>query len=159
MDSSIRVPCTLIPIYGSNLLLPNSAIAEVLVCEEILKQENQPQWCLGQIRWDNRAIDIISFERIEVPTKQILTKRYIILIIRNPEADAAPPYFGLLATQIPQIVQANSSTLYKNLQPTNTHSCAMSYVSINGKSAIIPDIGKVAQLIQDAYIAQNTMTK
>jgi len=156
MDSSIRVPCTLIPVYGNNLLLPNSAIAEVLVCEEILKQENQPQWCLGQIRWDNRAIDVVSFERIEVPTKQILTQRYIILIIRNPEADSAPPYFGFLATQIPQIVQANSSTLYKDLQPANTHTCAMSYVSINGKHAIIPDIGKIAVMIQDAYAKQTS---
>jgi len=154
MDASPKISCTLFQTGQHNLVLPNSAIAEVLVTTDLATTENKPTWNAGEIRWDRRKIQVVSLDHLASPIKESKKTEYIILVIRNPIPNSPPAYFGIVASAIPQIVLANSSTIHKNLQPTNLHEYSMSYVLLNGRPAMIPDIGRIANLIKKSRISK-----
>ena len=147
MDSSLKISCTLIHTGQHYLILPNSAIAEVLVTSVLNTNEQQPTWGAGQIEWDYQIVPLISFDQLESELQRNNTGKHIILIVRNPVTNGRPAYFGIIASSIPQIVQANSSTLKKNLQPKSLHRYALSYILFNGRPALIPDLPRIAQLL------------
>jgi len=88
MDSSLKVSSTLINTGQQNLVLPNSAIAEVLVTNELLVSDEQPSWIAGYIRWDNKEIQVVTLDQFEAipPTNE--NSGHIILVIRNPEPNS-----------------------------------------------------------------------
>jgi len=150
MDSSLKVSCTLIQAGPHYLILPNSAIAEVVVTKEFSHKSDHPTWSAGQTQWDNQNVELISFEHLGSKSgRHAEGSSHIVLIIRNPIPHSQPKYFGVIASTIPQIVQANSSALRKDLRPSLLHDYSMSYVLINGRPAIIPDIARIANLIKE----------
>jgi len=154
MDSSPKISCTLFQAGQHNLVLPNSSIAEVLVTTDLTTTVDLPRWYAGEIKWDQRKIQVVSLDHLPSPLKNSERPEYIILIIRNPTPNSPPTYFGIIASAIPQIVLANSSTIRKNLQPTNLHEYSMSYVLLNGRPAMIPDIERIANLIKESQLSE-----
>jgi len=156
-DTSINVACTLIPVQGYHLLLPNHCISEVLMCSNIEDYHSPSHWCIGQVPWMHEKRPIVSFEKLEANIQLANKKKSIIIILQLPTSGSGPGsqssnnemfHFGLLANRIPQVVQANEQSLDREINPTNPHHYAMSYVMINGKPALIPDIQRIAKLLQ-----------
>ena len=148
-DRSQKVNCTLVPVQGFNLLIPNACIEEVLIRSDIKTNEGGSPGCIGWITWSNQSLPLISFENIDEKIGYTLGKKSIIVLLRHFSKDSNIIYFGILANQIPQVIQANTQTLDKQLTPNSTHSYALSYVSISGKPAIIPDIPRIADSIEN----------
>ena len=149
MVASIKIACTFVPVRKFNLLLPNSAIAEVIVSQSLEKKINSPQWLLGTTQWQNEEIDIIGFDKIDSSDDSPENLKSIIIIVRNPSITGAMRHFGIMTKNRPHIVEANSHTLDKNLHPRASHSHAKSYVVINGKEALIPNIELLAKTIEE----------
>jgi len=140
MHTSIKIPCTLIPTNNVNLILPNSAIEEVIVSDAIKPLPHTPSWITGSICWHNQNINIVTFDQPHVTDETNRSGKHIIVVVRNPSADNNRAFFGILAKNMPQVIEANTQNIDRNLRPENTHTHAKSYVYINGKDAIIPDI-------------------
>ena len=52
-----ELSCVMIPLNGTQLLLPNVSIAEILPWRRVKALENGPQWCLGVLNFS-----ILDFE-------------------------------------------------------------------------------------------------
>ena len=152
MNVSIKIPCTLIPVKRFNLLLPNSAIAEVIVTNEIQTVPDAPPWLYGTVNWQNHNIKIILFDQIDTQDIRPEPHKSVITIIRNPVPNSKPAFLGILVRKTPQVLDANSHNLDRNLHPKNNHSCAISYATINGKDALIPNIESLVNLVDKASI-------
>lgn len=144
-ELALNVACTLIPIQGYNLLLPNRCIAEVLMRTEIEKTSSHLPWHLGQVDWYGEKLPIISVEKLESKVQLVPKKKFIIVVIQCQINNAESAYFGILANHIPQVTRANDQSLDREINPQKTHQYAMSYLNINGKSALIPDIQRMAK--------------
>jgi len=159
MDTSIKIPCALIPLNQCQLLLPTSAIAEILYCDELKVTDHTLPWLFQLTDWQNQAIRVIDFEKINSPDQTILNTKNIVVIVRKindrakQDADAGSSdtdhcgFFGILAKNTPQIVEANSRNLDRNLHPKNTLSHVKCHIDINHTQAIIPDIPSLASLV------------
>jgi len=147
-DSSISVACTLIPIQGYNLLLPNQCIAEILIRSEIKNASSLHSWCIGEVNWFEEMLPIVLFERLETPTKLTPGKKNIIVAVQFPINNSEDIRFGIVANHTPQVIRANNQTMDREINPKKTHDYALSYISINGKSALIPDLHRIATLLQ-----------
>jgi len=148
LNSSINVACTLIPIQNYNLLVPNQCVAEILIRPEIKCFSSPDTWHIGEVNWLKETLPIVLFEKLEVPAKAILSEKNIIVAIQFPLNNTEIIRFGVLANHTPIVVQVNNQTMDREINPRKTHNYALSYVSVNEKSALIPDLHRIATLLQ-----------
>jgi len=148
IDSSINVACTLIPVQSYNLLVPNQCVAEILIRPEIKGFNSPNTWCIGEVNWFNETLPVVLFEKLEAPAKPIRGKKNIIVAVQFPLNNTEIIRFGILANHTPQVVQANNQTIDREINPRKTHDYALSYVSIGEKSALIPDLHRIATSLQ-----------
>ena len=148
---SIKIPCTLIPVKRFNLVLPNSAVAEVISRKEINQEKANQVWLLGTIEWQNDKIPVIEFDKIDEADQESEYTKYTIIIVRNclpgNENNNRIEHFGILAKSMPQVIEANAHSIGKELHPQISHSQAKSYLTFHGKAALIPDIESIVRLI------------
>lgn len=154
-DISISVACTLIPVHGYNLLLPNQCISEIIIRSEISQSNTSTNasdsWCIGETEWLSEKLPVIQFEKLNpsVKSNPIPGKNNIIVVVQFPLDDKKTSYFGILANQTPQVIQANNQTMDREINPKKTHDYALSYVQIKNKSTLIPDLLRIANSLQN----------
>lgn len=153
MDTSIKISCTLIPVSKHSLLLPNSAIAEVLICGELTPPADSPSWLCGILNWQNHDVCVIDFDIIGSTDKSAPISKNTVVIVRNPANEKQTPFFGILAKSIPQVIEANSRNIDRNLHPKNPHSHATSYINISNTEAIIPNIASLINTMENINLA------
>jgi len=143
-DTSLKTACTLVPAQSFNLLIPNCCIAEVLIHTIISSSSPDNSWYIGNTLWNGEEIPIISFEKLDPAYSFKQKDKSIIVIVNYPSPDKSKIFhFGIMANQFPQVVQANNQTIDRELNPKNSHQYALSYVYIDGKSALIPDLPRI----------------
>lgn len=141
----------LIPLAECYLLLPNTAVIEILEYIEpdisaiSLHMPHHPQGILGEMNWNGEAIDMFSWElytgkRLPPPT---ITQCFVV--IRLPQPNTKPATVALLSQRIPhlltvkpdmlQSVPADDAGVFKGGIP----------VRVNGEAAWIPDLTQLQQ--------------
>ena len=60
-----QVDCLSINTGQSNLLVPMPAIAEIILNQELIADEEKPQWMCGWIKWRNLTIPLIDFAALQ----------------------------------------------------------------------------------------------
>ncbi len=158
MDTSLKIPCTLIPTNGHNLLLPNSGIAEVIICNKLASfttTSKIPHWVIGVLHWQEQNVYIIDFNGIDNHDSIINRKenaKRTIVIIRNSSKENSTnkvAFFGIIINGTAKVIEVNSLNIDKNRYPETSHSHAISYVDINHIEAIIPNIPALTGLIEE----------
>ncbi len=146
VDTVNNVACTLVPVQGFNLLIPNQCIAEILTRPNIDKNNSSHNGCIGKTNWLNKKLPIILFEQLNTSEKLTTShdKKNIIIVIHFPLNKNESIHFGILMNQTPQVIPANNQTMDREINPKKTHQYALSYVQISGKSALIPDLQRIA---------------
>ena len=61
-DTEVR--CMLIPMRSGRLLLPSTAVAEVIGYRTPDADDDQPEWMQGTVSWHQRDIPVLDFERL-----------------------------------------------------------------------------------------------
>jgi chemosensory pili system protein ChpC len=100
-DQAIR--CMQLPLQGLQLLVPNSAVAEIIgyVAEQPAASE-QP-WLDGLITWRGVSIPVVSFEWLCHMEAAEPGARSRIAVLYNPlESRDELPYFGVILQDIPR---------------------------------------------------------
>ena len=142
--------CMMIPADQETLLLPTSVMAEVVDFEAPRPIDKAPPWLLGQFDWENRQVPVFSFGALingtevgEVP------RRSKIMILKSLTDSTRMPYLGLLMSDLPRPIQVRE----KDPQETGDDKKSLgvfSRVQLEGEDAIIPDLDRLAHLVEHA---------
>ncbi len=100
--NSESIRCMLLPLSSINLLIPNSAVAEVIGYFTPTALADSSRWFPGVVMWRGVHVPVISIEEMCSIDAQIVGARSRIAIIYNPEKDAELPYLGIHIQDIPR---------------------------------------------------------
>ena len=100
--NSESIRCMLLPLSSINLLIPNSAVAEVIGYFTPTTLTDSSRWFPGVVMWRGVHVPVISIEEMCSIDAPIVGARSRIAIIYNPEKDAELPYFGIHIQDIPR---------------------------------------------------------
>ncbi|MDH5543973.1 MAG: hypothetical protein OEZ43_00180 [Gammaproteobacteria bacterium] len=128
MDHALKVPCSLVTQGKTHLLIPNSAIVEVVKTSVLLSDDGREF-----VHWSNRDLPVYD-ERRRAHTGDNTT---ITVIVRTPEDNQL---FAIPASQFPRSIQANMHNVTEDTRPPNTHAIAIAYILVDGQHAIIPNL-------------------
>lgn len=138
------------PLTEGYVMLPSSAVAEVLNFTSPQPLKKSPPWLLGELPWNGWQVPVISFEglmntRANKPT----AKRTRILIIKTLGESTQVNYIGLVIQGLPRLKKVSANTLVekKSEKLPNT---VFSQVCIDDMQAVIPKLGKLTKTVEKA---------
>ena len=136
------IHCLTIPLYDETALLPNAAIAEVIVYKETTPIDDAPEWFLGYIEWREKRVPLISFEAMSGKEVQAPVKTSRIAVLNTINGNAQLPYVGVLSQGIPSLVVVPEHGLEDKADEDNRQAVG-GFVDLNGMKAVIPDIDEI----------------
>jgi chemosensory pili system protein ChpC len=147
-DKEIR--CILAPLTNGQLLLPNSAIAEVLAYAQPEPFRQGPPWLLGEMAWEGWQVPIVCFEQIaDKGQRSAVTPRSRILVIKTLGESTQVNYIGLLIQGLPRLTRVTPETLEER-QADDLPGVLFSKVGIDDQEALIPELGELATVVEQA---------
>jgi chemosensory pili system protein ChpC len=138
----------LVPLAEERLVVPRTIVAEVLTWQTPQPVPDVPPWYLGDIKWNARAVPVVSFEALcgrSFPAPGTRTRIVIFVAISN---QLGAGYFGLGTQGFPQLVRMNPDVV--KADPDGKYSergPVLCQVRLLNESPLIPDFECIEQMI------------
>jgi chemosensory pili system protein ChpC len=134
----------ILPLSKSGLLLPNSAVAEVILAGQLSSAVSSP-FLLGYMTWREQEIPLISFEGLlsgSLPKDLPLRQMAILHGITNRQK---MPFFGLVLRGVPRMLRLRAS----DITPLDVEANPLihSHVRAGDMALMIPDWDALEQEI------------
>ncbi len=141
VHSKDTLHCLLIPLQEVKILLPNTAVAEVIAYATPDPVENAPEWLLGNIIWRDEKVPLLSFELL-VGKQERSVQRIAVLNTLNGNPDL--PYIALSIQGIPKLRLIQEAGIVVTETDSKTDAVAAS-IDFAGESVLIPDLDVLEQ--------------
>lgn len=128
------------------LLLPNTAVAELVAYRHVQAAENSPNWLLGQVSWRDLNVPLLSFESASSDAA-VITERARVVIVNAIGGRPKFRFFALLIQGIPRSVRIEADLLSE--QNETLLPLELDAVNIDGEIAKIPDLVALEQKLAD----------
>ncbi len=143
-ENVVAVRCMLLPLTSLNLLLPNSAVAEIIGYSPPHKLVNTSDWFPGLVMWRGIYIPVITAEQMCDIDVAKIGARARIAIVFNPDPDPELPYLGIHIQDIPRAYLAESSTM-KDGTDDGINPYLLSWIDDEQQARAIPNIDKIIE--------------
>ena len=105
------VRCMLLPLTSLNLLIPNSAVAEIIGYSPPRQLSDTSEWFPGVVLWRGVYVPVVEVEKLCGLGAAQVGPRTRIAIIYNPEKDPEIPYLGIHMQDIPRAYLAEADSV------------------------------------------------
>ncbi len=149
-DKEIRT--IMAPLTAGHVLLPNTAVAEIMAFVKPEPFKEAPAWLLGELAWNGWQVPVICYEQlIDKKSGNAITPKARILIIKTLGESTQLNYIGLLIQGLPKLKKVTADSLLEK-QTDGLPDTLFSRVSIDDVEAMIPNIGELTLIVeQTAY--------
>lgn len=153
------IHCMFAPTDGETLLLPTSAVAEVIDYQKPVPVENTPPWLLGQVEWSNRQVPVFSFTALINGTDLSETSgRSKILILKSLADSSRVPYLGVLLSGLPRMTPIEEQDFVETGDEKRALG-VFSRILCNEEESIIPDLDRLTHLVTHATYGALPITR
>lgn len=136
----LHVRSQLIPLDGMYLVLPNTAIAEVISYSQPDAAEDAPAWLLGHITWRGLSLPLISYEQASQEKAVKPGKRSRIIVLNTVSSDDSLPFYAILAQGIPRLVSLDEGSIHDAPDIESLpQEFVLRHVIIDSQPVLIPD--------------------
>ena len=147
-DKEIRT--FIAPLIDGHMMLPNTAVAEVLAFERPEPFKQGPAWLLGELAWRDWQVPVICFEQlINKSSRTSVTPKARILIIKTLGESTQVNYIGVVIQGLPRLKKVTATSLVEK-QTENLPEILFSTVSIDDLEAVIPELGSLTYTVEHA---------
>jgi chemosensory pili system protein ChpC len=141
-DKSTSVRCMLLPLTSLNLLIPNSAVAEIIGYSTPRQLSDTSDWFAGVVLWRGVYIPVVAVEQMCNLDIARIGPRGRIAIIYNPEKDPELPYLGIHMQDIPRAYLAETDSIESG-GDEGLSEYLLTRVDDEQLARVIPDIDKI----------------
>ncbi len=147
-NSSIR--CMQLPLLDMSLLLPNSAVAEIIGYTEPEEGSEGSDWYNGKIAWRGVMVPIVSVEKMCQSATIELGTRSRIAVVYNLNGDQSIPYFGIILQDIPRAYLAEEDRLIESNVAVDCE-YLVTQVDAMIERLYIPDLDAILTSLKDKF--------
>ncbi len=143
----------MIPVTGGRVLLPNATVAEVITYTAPEKVEGAPDWLLGRLGWRGWRLPLFSLPMLAGHASEEDTRNARVTVLKGLSGNAKFPFLAMLAQGFPRLTTITSDLLITTGDNTEVGTGVHSEVLVRDDHAVIPDLGKIEELIANALAA------
>jgi len=138
----------LAPLTEGYVLLPNSAVAEVLEYTAPVPFKDAPVWLLGELAWRGWQVPVISFRRLlDDEAHTVTTPKARILIIKTLGESTQVYHIGLVIQGLPKLRKVTADSLVE-VKSGKKHKVLFSTVKIEDDQAMIPELDHLTRIVE-----------
>lgn len=147
-DKEIRT--ILAPLTDGYVMLPNSAVGEILNFTSPEPFKQGPPWLLGEIAWHGWQVPVINYERLLTDNGiTSIAAKTRVLIVKTLGESTQVNYIGMVIQGLPRLKKVNAKTLIEQ-QSENLPDTVFSKVTIDDLQAVIPELGDLTRTVEMA---------
>jgi len=147
-DKEIRT--ILAPLTDGYVMLPNSAVGEILTFTSPEPFKQGPPWLLGEIAWRGWQVPVINYERmLRDNGSTTITAKTRVLIMKTLGESTQVNYIGLVIQGLPRLKKVSARTLVEK-QIDDLPDTVFSKVTIDDLQAVIPELGDLTRTVEIA---------
>lgn len=148
MAEDRQIKCLLLPVTGPAVIVPNSAVAEIITQQEITPAADAPDWFLGTGRWRGTDIPLIAFDRLVGERSDVPEPAGRFVVLFGLEGDGAPGFYGIRIDQLPRTDTVDR----ERLRPADGQAHASEYVQLRGviggeRECLVPDLDALGRTL------------
>ncbi|HEY9052556.1 MAG TPA: chemotaxis protein CheW [Gammaproteobacteria bacterium] len=147
-ESAEQVKCVLLTINEDRLLLPNTALAEIVQIRNIINVANKPNWMLGYLDWRGNSVPLVAFETIGgVRMPSLASGQVKAAVFYAIGDDKKFPFISILVQGAPQVVNVLENDLIESKEEIK-HPALEQKVMVKGELASIVDLEKLEAIVK-----------
>ena len=157
VDSNQMIKCVILTLRSENVMVPSTAIAEIMSAKDTVRFENTPDWYLGKMPWRGVEVPLISFEAAGGIKAKNINLNTQIAVFYAVNKDAKYPYVGLVISGVPHVSTFSRAQIITDpeaLLETASHPMVAQKTRINGAAVSILDIDAMESMISEAESGQ-----
>jgi chemosensory pili system protein ChpC len=146
MNDKLReVYSLLIPISRAKLIVPRTAVAEVMgYMPPRNRPKNVPAWFLGMVRWGDEEVPLVSFEATCGNAVPESSSRSRITYFHALQGDLDPPVLAMLTQGYPYLVRVTDGVLSELTDSELPEDApALAHFRMANERPIIPDLAEI----------------
>ncbi len=132
----------LLPLVSLNLLVPNSAVAEIIGYSSPRQITDTSDWFAGVVLWRGVFIPVVAVEQMCNLDTAVVGPRARIAIIYNPAKDPDLPYVGIHMQDIPRAYLAEAESMDSS-SDEGLSEYLVTRVDDEQLARVIPDLDKI----------------
>lgn len=142
LDNDVQeIASLLIPLEHNLLLVPNVTVAEIVPVSQVIPIVDAPHWYLGNCRWRDQTIPLLSFEALSGGAKPGYNPRSRFAVFNTTGSNDSLAFIALLTQGLPRLARVNEEEISQREQ--SLAPCELMHVSWAGEEAIIPDVAAI----------------
>jgi chemosensory pili system protein ChpC len=147
-DSLEQVRCVLLNINEDKLMLPNSALVEVVPVRNIINVANKPRWMLGYLDWRGNSVPLVAFETMNgVRMPSLANQDVRAAVVYTIGADKAIPFMSFLVQGAPQIINVGEEDIVAD-ESAVTHPAVEKKALVRGEQVSVVAMDKLEGMIK-----------
>lgn len=142
-----RVKCLLLSMTGPAVIVPNTAVAELITQNTVTPVEGAPDWLLGRGSWRGLDIPLIAFDRLcgerEEPAPG--SGRFVVLF--GLEREGAPAFYGIRIERLPRSETVDRAGLVAAGEPEHASEYVAMRARLGDRDCLIPDFDALGEAL------------
>lgn len=132
---------------GDPLILPNTAVAEIVNYRDPTPVDNSPEWLLGTMEWRGIRIPLMSLESAMGKDMPKISSKNHIAILNSISGEGSLDFYAIVVGSLPRLVNLDEKniTAAANDEKENL---VLSHVMISKKATIIPDLDAIESMVK-----------
>ncbi|WP_070989205.1 chemotaxis protein CheW [Halofilum ochraceum] len=148
MAAAEQLKCLVLPVQGPPVLVPNSAVAEIITQQDIAPPEDAPDWFLGTGRWRGTEIPLISLDRLTGEREDAPAPAGRFVVLFGLEEGGAPGFYGIRIESLPRTETLDNERLRPSDESPHPSEFIQARAVIGGdRECLIPDFDALGRTL------------
>ncbi|NOX42927.1 MAG: chemotaxis protein CheW [Gammaproteobacteria bacterium] len=154
---TIFIHSQLLTLEVGQLILPNTAVAEIIHYSDPTPVDDSPEWLLGTMEWRGIRIPLMSLEQAMGDNVPARNANNHIAIINCLDADSALHFYGIVTIGLPRLINIDEKKIMPSTNEAN-NPLVLSNVLINESESIIPNLDAIEALVKETGLENSRIS-
>lgn len=147
--TGVTVRSLIVPLNGTLLVVPNTAVAEVADFKTPQSIADAPAWLLGMMLWRGRSIPLVALEPLLGGVAGAGGVHARALVCNTLNSNPVLPFIAILAQGIPRLQELKPDLVEVVESETEEVTAVAARLRVAGREGVIPDLDVLErQLLQ-----------
>jgi chemosensory pili system protein ChpC len=148
MSEAEQIRCVLLKVNEDVLMLPNSALVEIVPVRNIINVANKPRWMLGYLDWRGNSVPLVAFETMGgVRMPSLANNDVRAAVVYAIGEDKKIPFMAFLVQGVPQVVNVSATDIETDTAAI-THPAVAQKAVVKGTAVSVVEMTKLETMIK-----------
>jgi chemotaxis signal transduction protein len=144
-DQEKRIRCLTLNFFSYKMLIPGACVAEVIESVKIEPRLGAPEWFGGTIKWREREVPVLIFEKIMKITASKPQAYRRIIIINTPNSKGTDSFTAMGCQSIPSLNSIDEA----RLKLSKRMSKQVTHIKLDTEEYVIPIISVLEKHVSE----------